>query len=349
MENLETHIVPWALPREEIPLSVKWPKAMIFDRIVISIPKSLELKDLINVEEYRANGNIIEITKVNVTESLDMVYFGAVVSTRELPQTLTSSESITIEFVYKNEVINRTILSTRVFRPFLQVMNFPEKVILTDPKVEPLPIKLSFTGFGDINVKIEAELAGKIISETHTIISELFRRLLSSLSVDKHTNNDNPDEKLKIDENYIKYITTELEKSLSTDYFAVNGIAENDVQSIKEWFDDIRKSDEFFLILYNKVGSLMVELVDELLSSNPSDNIRYEHPVRLKGNIKAPVENLHLMVYYSDLLGNIYDPIDLNVKLEDNRNTKGIEFQINVVVESVKNEPLMNVAEMKLT
>jgi hypothetical protein len=59
-QKLKTDIVPWALPREEIPLNVKWPKELTFDKIRLVLQDNLALKELLNVQEFQSNDNTIE-------------------------------------------------------------------------------------------------------------------------------------------------------------------------------------------------------------------------------------------------------------------------------------------------
>jgi len=179
MLDIKGTIVPWALPREKIPVHVELPKNLVFDEIHIKVPYDFEFVDFLNVEEVIIEKELAKITKVMRPTLKDVpMYFGFVIASTKIPEEIKIAKRITIEFIRNNEVINALNLIARIFRPKIEITKSIEKIELVDDQERfNAPINLKYIGFGDIKLKIEAEIGGRIVSHGESIIYELLRRL----------------------------------------------------------------------------------------------------------------------------------------------------------------------------
>lgn len=350
MQSIETDVVPWALPREEIPITIKWPKDFEFDKIKITLPNTMELRELLNIKDFQKRDNIIEIDKTNVALSSYSSFIGAIVSTIDIPKELKHADIINIEFIKNERSLEKTQVIARIFRPLLEITDYPKKIMLTDSnEVHILPMKLKFVGFGDIEVRIDAILEGKIVSEKQTIINEIIRRLSfvdSKLEEDPSQVKTDEGKNISVDPNYVRDIASEIEKAIEEGQFSLTEMTAEDITEIKKWFEDIRKRKQFFLILYKRVADMMSNIISDLLSTNPSNNVKLDNITKIRAIVKAPAENLQIKIHYSDSMGNNYEPIEFFVILEDKREKKGLAIEMNVSIVNIQNEPYTNVAEM---
>lgn len=348
MKLLQAQIVPWSLPKEEIPFNVKWPKDIHFDGINIKLPNNLELKELLNVKDYQIKKNIIEIKKIHSVKSVNEIYFGGVVSTKDIPVNLSNSDNIVIELLDNGKVIDNIIVTAKTFRPRLELTDYPKEILLSDDKkIAILPICLRYVGFGDIKIKFEATLQGKLVSGRDTIIHELVRRLKNSKLVEDDFNEAITQEDITIDPQYIDEIVLQIERYMNSKNPPLSELDSDDIEYIKEWMKKLRtKKIEFYDFFKNKVSNLLIEIIDELISINPTENVSLESNWKITGRIKAPAENLKVKILYSDSLDNIYDPLEFQVQLIDKRENKGVMFEIDVNIEKVQSEPYLNVSQM---
>lgn len=79
--NIQTNIASWALPKEEIPINIKWHDRIDFDEILIKIPEDLEFIEVINVEDYEEIDNLLHVYEIKVVPGV-INYFGFVVMSK---------------------------------------------------------------------------------------------------------------------------------------------------------------------------------------------------------------------------------------------------------------------------
>ena len=348
MSTISGHIVPWALPKEEIPFHVTWPHDFHFDTARITLSNNLELKEMLNIQSYDISNNIIEVTEIRKSQVSNISYFGGVITTSDIGNELKRAEKILIEFLENGKTKDSIELIARIFRPLLEVTEYPSIITLTDG-VQQMPIKLRFTGFGDINIKMESKISGNIVSERQTMIQEIIRRFwLSGLLDEEDNTNETKKLDLAISPEYVKEMSVELEKFVSEGGLDVEGLTPEDKEKVKNWFADERKKSEYVSILYKRVSNLLIDIVAELISTNLSENVRLDSRSKVRAKIKTPWENMQIAISYSDALGNEYAPLELEVRIEDKREESGLSFEINTTIEHVQNDPYLNVAQMEM-
>lgn len=356
--NLEYYIVPWALPREDIPIRVEIPKNIFFDKIRIRIPNDFEFKDFLNIAKVTVTENIAEIDKLIKTKSDQTpIYFGFVVSSIDIPPTLKTSKKILIELLSNNEVIGHEKLSAHIFRPKLEVTDINERIILTDDVKEyEMPMDIKYIGFGDIKLRIEGRIEdtieGQIVSEEESIVNELLRRLLTDSQSESNTKIPNDNKVLHFeDSSLIPNIIMKMEKKIKKgDISGLGEFSEEDLKSFEELCSDPETKNNFLNIVYTRVEDIFISLLSELFETNPMDNVKLTNSqTNIKVKINSHITSILTRLLYEDSIGNKYPPVEIPIKIVDNREDRS-QTNINMPV-SIKNweeEPFMNVAEMNM-
>lgn len=354
--DIAGHIVPWALPKENIPVYVELPKSFTFDEIHIKIPPDLEFIDFLNVESVRINGQIVKINKLITSKSEEApIYFGFIIRYKEIPKKLKIARKIIIEFYYKNRILKKLELEARIFRPKIEVTDAIEKIELTD-EIEKVkaPINLKYIGFGDVKLKIEAEIRGKIVSHGESIIYELLRRLWLSdvLGIEREKEKEDKKRRIHVEPDFIREISEQIEKKIESGDISgiLDFIDEKDIEDFKRWLSDVKTKKKFMGVIYSRIEDLLLDLLADLLERHPTESVKLaSSQTKIKTKIELPIEIITIRLKYTDKLGNEYPPVEIPIRIEDKRvKKKGTIIEIPIVIEKWEEEPFMNVAEMEI-
>lgn len=351
-EGFKTCIAPWVLPREDIPINIELPQDLDFDKIHIKIPDDFEFVDFFNVENvtvYEDNAAIIDgIIKAKLQNT--PLYFGFVVSSKEIPENLKTSRKIFVEIISGPNIIKKIELKARIFRPKLEITDIVESIELTDDEDEyKVPMNLKYIGFGDIQIKIQGEIQGKIVSQGESIIDELLRRIYSEVQQNtKPEINENKDN-LQFDSETIKRITGEIEKKVI--YGDIREIIDDsDSESFEQYFKDAKTKNEFLKIVYTRLEDILFNMLTEILDRHPTDNVMLTNSkTNITTKIDSMIENITTKVLYKDKLDNIYPPVEIPIKIIDHRKgSKKTIIKMPMIIKKWEEEPFMNVAEMNI-
>lgn len=355
ISNVKGYIVPWTLPRENIPIHLKLPKDVSFDEIHIEIPNDFRFVDFLNVEEVKIMGQIAKIIKIIKPKSVDTPhYFGFVVTSTVIPNKLKIARNIMVKIRHNNKVVDKLKLNARIFRPLLEVTDAPKKIELTDvwQKFE-LPIHLKYVGFGDIRLKIEAEIRGRIVSHGESLIYELLRRLwLSDIFIKKQSEEKREKGEIYVEPPYLQKLSEELVKKIESsnmsDIFRM--IDEKDIKEFKRWLSDVKTKNKFMDIVYSRIEDLLLDLLTDLLEKHPTDSVKLANArTKIKTKIELPVEVIKIRVMYMDSAGNEYPSVEVPIEIEDKRvENKKATIDIPIIIKKWEEEPFLNVAEMEI-
>jgi len=354
MLDIKGTIVPWALPREKIPVHVELPKNLVFDEIHIKVPYDFEFVDFLNVDEVIIEKELAKITKVMRPTLKDVpMYFGFVIVSTKIPEEIKIAKRITIEFIRNNEVINALNLIARIFRPKIEITKSIEKIELVDDQERfNAPINLKYIGFGDIKLRIEAEIGGRIVSHGESIIYELLRRLWLSEVIESENKKEKEKTKKKVHvkPDFIREISEQLEKKIESEDLSgiLTMIDEEDIEDFKRWLSEIKNRERFMEVMYSRIEDLLLDLLAELLERHPTENVKLASSrTKVKAKIELPMEIITIRLRYTDSLENEYSSVEISIKIEDKRmKKKGAIIEIPIIIEKWEEEPLMNVAEM---
>lgn len=358
--DISGYVVPWALPNEKIPMHVKWSPDVLFDKIHVKIPSDFKILDILNVDEAELKEHEAIIKKVKQPIEGVPSYFGMVISASKIFKELKMAKKIKIEFLRNEKTFYCLELYSRIFRPRLEVVKFPEEIELTDyPKKNKLPLNLKYIGFGDIEVIIEASIGGRIVSMGASIIYELLRRLwLSDIAEKRRGKMEKTIDKeremrrrqLWVEPAYIRKMAQELQEKIDKGAIPTEELDAEAIASLKEWLTDVKTKDKFMEILYEKTEELLLSLLMDLFEKNPTNNVKLKDAKTvIRTKIKTPVTKLTLKLRYKDKIENEYPPIEIPIRIQDRRTeASGMLIEIPIFVKKWENEPFMNVEKMKI-
>lgn len=183
-EFVKLHIAPWALPNEDIPIHIRWESGLEFQTVRINIPEGFAFAEFVNLDEVQIEGLSATVEKSKISRGDASTYFGCVVRYTRIPDGATHEGKVIFSFADGAQSKFSSELTARIFRPVLTFVNPPKSIELTDAsKLRTLPLYLKYTGFGDIQLRVEAVIGGSIVSEGGSVAHEIVRRLwLSEIS-----------------------------------------------------------------------------------------------------------------------------------------------------------------------
>jgi hypothetical protein len=355
--DISGYIVPWSLPNEKMPMHVTWSSDVFFDKIQVKVPPDVVINDVLNVDEVSLKEHEATITKVKIPFEGVPHYFGMVVSAPIIYPELKVARKIEVKFIRGEEVFYCLELYGRIFRPSLEILDYPKEIDITDSGgSNRLPLSVKYTGFGDIELKIQADIEGKIVSVGESIVYELLRRLWQSDIVKKKRREESSDLKSKkhqvhLEPSYVQQMAQILQEKIDQGIFPIEEIDSGAIRDLKEWLTDVRTKDRFMEILYQKTQELLLDLIVDLFEKNPTDNVRLANTKTvIRTKIKTPVTTVTLKLLYRDNVGNEYPPIEKQIQVRDKRSETGpFIIEIPIHIEKWEDEPFLNVEKMKIS
>lgn len=354
-EKIEAHIAPWALPNEDIPLHFKWEKNLQWDEIIIEVPTGFKIVDFLNVKKKSINKNTIKISEVKDIEATQKMYFGIIVSYPKIPSSLSHGGKIKTTFLKNGKNISEIELLAKVFRPNLEVIKVPQKLTLADKKSPThLPLQLRYIGFGDVQLKIEARIKGKIVSQGESLVYEILKRLHESgvLQVKEIQTEEDTRSKdgIWLDPEYVKKIAEDISQRIEMGKILTEEIDKDMIKELRSWLADLKTREKFVEMLYGRIKEILLSILMDLLMSTPIDNVKLMDPrTRMRAKIKVPITDTYLKIYYRDLMLNEYSPVEISLKIEDIREKPTeVIIDLPIIIEKWDNKPYLNVRNMSI-
>jgi hypothetical protein len=349
---VELYIAPWALPNEPVPVHVRWHKDFGFEKVKVVLPDGWSFVDFTNLDQVAIEGTTATVDKKNVSGSAESsTYFGFAIEHPQIPKDIRHEEVVAITFYESTKVIFSGKLTARLFRPQLSFVKAPESIVLTDASpATSLPLYLRYSGFGDIQLRVEARIGGRIVSEGGSLPLEILRRLwLFEKSGEKE---DVKAAKRKagmiISSDYVKEIVQEVQQIVESGQIPPGAFDKEALTEMREWLKDPGNKGRFMDLLYSRTQDMMLNLLVDLLDSHPARNVSLVDPrARIATEIRAPMEELLLRLRYRDLMMNEYEPVDVTIKIVDKRIKGKPTLNIPIVTDKWEDKPLLNVAGSK--
>lgn len=344
----------WALPREEIPIHIKIPKNITskLKHTKIILPDDFELIDTINLSDHHILDNMILVDGIGKADKSNYDYFGIVIASIKPFKELKKQIPINIEFIYNDGICENHVTYARIFRPRLEIETIPKNIILADTQTsEPkLPFSMKFTGFGEISIRIECRIEGKIVSIGTSVLDEIFRRIINYgiIPID-----DNADDKVTVNQLYVEELVTQLKNKFHTDKDIQKMIQEQKIsKEIVNMMYDFNKDDQkkFMRMFYKTVEGYLVQIISDILKRNLSNNSQIESQTAIYTDVKLPSTNVIVKFFYKDVIGNEYDPLEETFSIIDKReNPAGFNVKIPLEITKVdESDAYKNVGEMKI-
>lgn len=331
----------WALPREEIPIHIRIPKEITphLKNTKIDLPDCFKLVDVINVTAHDISNNMVTVQSIGKAEKSDYDYFGIIIASIEPFQELKKQIPITIEFEFDDGTHETCIKNARIFRPKLEFESVPEKIILRDAEKSEtkLPVSMKFAGFGEIKIRAECRIGGKIVSVGTSLLDEIAHRMITEGIFPK---NEGMDKGVTVDQNDVETLVAELRSNYQTDEDVQMMIdklkfKEEDVDLLYKYS---KEDQEKILNMFYKrsVEGHLVQIISEILRRNPSDNSQIESQTAINTSIKLPSTEVTVIFHYKDILENEYESIERTIEIIDKRkNTIALNVKIPIEITEV--------------
>ncbi len=350
-DKIIVEIPPWALPKEQITFYVKLQKGLLFSKILISLPDCMDVEGTINVDNMKSLENTLEILDIGRSKLSKYDYFGITISSKEPFDELAVQSKIPIKLIEPDNTETKLYTYARIFRPKLDLQQIPDSISLNDVEETSLPIHLKFKGFGDISIRIEANIGGDLVSEGgSSLMDRLFHGFLREGFFDEDLENaDKKDFKINkialtraLDVFKDKIRDVEYVKSLEQD----KEINEDAIEWLKSF--DESEQEKFMNVLYGTMEGYLVKKLTDMFSRNVSRHLQIDSGTNISAEIKAELTNLDLKIFYKDLNGNVYPPLETTLKIVDKREINHeIRVSIPIDIEKVdETEAYKNVGEM---
>lgn len=328
-------IPPWALPKEEITLYVKIKKNLTISKIIIQIPEYFKIKNFINIEEFKQYKNQIVVLMMGKSTFSKYDYFGITIATKEPFSDLAVKSKISIKLIESDSTTTQIETYARIFRPLLVIDKIPEQIPLNDIDETTLPIHLKFKGFGDISIRIEADIGGVLVSEGGVSVMDRFfygllRDGIFDTKLDKNDNNG-----IKINKtNFVRMFDDLKTKLRDPDYLKNLEKDKTITKEAIEWLKSFneKQQEKYMKTLYDTMEGYIIKKLTDLLARNVSRHLQLDSGTNIIAEIKTQLTHLKLRIFYRDLAGNVYAPLNANVKIIDKRKSDN-ELHVTIPID----------------
>ena len=353
VSKFDIHCPSWALPREEIPVHVTINKdiSSTLKNTKINLSDYFELKDTINLTSFKVDSGQVIVNKIDTAEKSNFDYFGFIIATKKPFTDLKKEIPINIEFEFNDGRKKKLVQYARIFRPLLEFNKDPENIILYDKdRSIRIPLSLKFTGFGEINLRVECKIGGQIVSVGTSVLDEILHRIINDgiISV-----NDNEELNVTINRNYVENMVFQLKEKLKTDKDIQRMIREQQLDTnTKELLYELAREDKekFMNIFFKSVEGYLIKIISDLLKRNIGDNLQIDSPTKIHTSIRLPSTNVEIKIFYKDVIGNEYESLTKTITIIDKR-ANPIIFDIEIPLEITQvdeSNAYKNVGVMKI-
>lgn len=350
--------VPWALPREEIPVSVVVRTDGLLDVLEFGFEAELEVVDKINVAECEEGKGSLRIHKV-AYGPFESTYFCSIIL--RYPTIPSANELVKIARIEATVRLvdgsNRSgFVEVRIGRPLLEVRSAPESIDVQEGVETQLPLELALSGFGDIQARISSNLRGQLISQGNSLAYELVKRLVRSglplddvsSKIDQSTGLRPP---VEIDPEYIRDMARQVEDVvLSGDARLSDYVNPEVLAELRRWLQSAKAREEMMNAAFlTKIHTLLSTILVEILGRNPAADVTLEEAsTSISTEISAPVTEVQVVVDYSDKCLNEYPPLKIAVKIRDLGHRGGKrQIVVPITVTQWAMNPILNIATFK--
>lgn len=316
-------IAPWALASEKIPIHLMWTNSIIFEKIEIITPPDLEINDYFNVDDVVFHYDRAVITKLKTPN-----YFGFIVSTKGKISDIHISRDIQVNFINKEKIIFSEVFQANIFRPILKVIEVPSEFTLSDDvSKNNLDITIEVSGFGRVQVRNDVSTGGHFRTQLEPLYNEILRRIITTFDSDVEIS---VGDDIKINPKFVQEKAEEFAGWIKEGRLPVE-FDNADLDGFKTWIYDETNYQKVIEVISKHLEEILINSLIYYLERNPEDNITM---VQGKPTILID-EFTHLIkirLRYRDSMLNEYDPLLIEIKMNDIRKEKNdqIELPINI-------------------
>lgn len=346
---------PWALPREEVPIQVKIEKTITdtLREIVFEMPPSLRLADTINVIDLEKSEGRMVVKAIDKARRSEYDYFGIIVATKGPFKDLKKEVPVKVSFVMKDGSIDTHVTPVRIFRPRLEFADAPDVLSLSDAGTNEhsIPIRLKFSGFGDITIRVRCTIGGTIVSRGISLIDEILKQYLHDPI--SHSNTVLPGHStIDVDHEAVAILAEEFKKNMLADDSIKNMLDTGKIDAdAAQMLHELAESDKEKLLnyIYKTMLTIFINIFTDIRDRTLGENLQLESKTAIVPPTGIPLDKLVIEFQYADVLGNEYDPIHKTIKIDDRRSSKtGVNLEVPLAITADESGAYKNVGEMTI-
>jgi len=330
LEVISGFIAPWALPNEKIPIHLIWKSDFSCDFIKVYLPKEFKVHEFFNVEEYMIEGSTIVIKKL-----LTQNYFGLVVYSTEIYEEILTKKKILVKFLSRGKVKYVHTFIAKIIRPSLEITEAP-KTILVKEGIDPrklINISVKYSGLGKARIKIEVSHMGEIISHTESLYYQILKRMIDQKIFIGGAPKENVrlrKEGIRIDPEPLIQLAEDMVEKMKRGIIPLD-INQEALKEFYEWLKKPENVDKLVKLIFSEIEQLMIRAILYYLDRHPSEDIELIQG-QTKTIFKSRVKEITVIIHYQDSLGNKYKPVQVTMKVNDQRKNveKIFEAPINI-------------------
>lgn len=317
LKVLSEFIAPWALSKEMIPLHIFWESESTYDLIRIHLPREFKMHECFNVDEYSIEESTILIKKLKTPN-----YFALVISATETYDEAITRKEVIAEFLDQGEVKYRHSFEAKIVRPLLQIAE-PPKPITVKEGVDPrnlIKISLKYFGLGTAKIDVYASHRGRTISHTEPLYYHILKRMVDQkIFLDTSRKEKGPAEKegIDIDSEALAKITETMMERIRRGIVPPD-LNQEALKEFSEWTKDHANLDKLMKIIYSEIEHLMIGAILYYLDRHPSENVELVRGMT-RTVFRSKIEEIQIEIRYTDSLKNAYKPVELAIKVDDQR------------------------------
>lgn len=317
------YIAPWALPKEEIPITLVWDPTFEYDFIQILVPPEIEVKEFLNVQSYEMSNSSIIIKNLKSPN-----FFGFVVFSNRIYKEGHKRKEIVVNFVFKGEVKHSRLFTAHIYRPELSLVEPPKNIVLSDDS-DPrnlVNLSLKISGFGHIEVITEMNVGGKFLSDLEPLYREMVRDLVATFRMGE--SHPNKKKEIEINPLYLQQTTKDFIEKMRKGEFPLE-IEKEDLEDFREWLNDKENYEKVTKLVSGQLENILIDSLLFYFDSHPTEGVELTggRPTTI---IEKAIQLLRIRFRYKDSLGNEYEPLLVEIPIEDLRQDKNKELKVPI-------------------
>jgi hypothetical protein len=299
-----------------------WEDTFNINKIEVHLPNSMNLIEFYNVDNYEFSENMYVINKLKTKN-----YFGLVVNSKELIKEMHLKQNIIIKFYNDSDILAEKNLTANLYRPFVKILNKPDKLIIDETNKLSTNIEVEVSGFGKIELLNDIESGGEFFERSESIYREILRRVLTNYN--KEINKDK-EKKIIINPKYIERKTKEIMDTIIKKNIPIE-VDQTTLNELYKWLENEENIKKINEIVSKEIENLIVDSILFYFEKNPENDV-YLPQGQPSIYIEKAIKQVRLRFRYKDSVGNEYEPISFKIDIIDNRknNFDSLEIPIKI-------------------
>lgn len=321
-DSFSGYIAPWALPKENIPIHMKWDDSFKYDTIKVIIPSDISLKEFFNVEKVTIQKDHFIISKLKTHN-----FFGFTIASSGIPDKAHIQRKITSQFFLNGKQVLSKEFIANIYRPFVTFFEAPKIINITEDVKEPPQVTLKLSGFGKIQIKNEAKKGGVFVPRIDPLYESIIKRMI-------YTFNDADEEPsikrdITIDQKFLRETATEfIERVKKGD--VPRGADQEAMKLFEEFVSDENNKGKLMTLMSRNIEDKIIEALIFYFEKFPEENVTMPqgNPVMI---IDRAQNKINLRFIFTDSMMNEYEPIEAEIQVNDLRKSREpIEIPIKI-------------------